>query len=190
MKRRSAIKSIAILTAGAALFPSCSDGLTVALSEGEKLGFTPHQQVWLETISEALLPKGDKSFTTIESFPAFASKMINYSAEAKDISTFVNGYNLCTEEIKNIYESEAKELSPEQIVEFFSTQLEITDEKEASELAASSDPILVEQTLAKTAFCKQIRGLAIEHLVTSKEYQEDYLEFKMVPDTYQACTTT
>lgn len=188
MKRRSAIKSIAIVTAGAALFPSCSDGLTIALAEGEKLSFTPNQQVWLEAISEALLPKGDKSFTTLESFPDFASKMLNFSTEAKDISTFVNGYNLCTEEMKNIYESGTKELSPEQIVAFFTTQLESPGEKEASELA-SSDPMLVEQTLAKTSFCQQIRGLAIEHLVTSKEYQEDYLEFKMVPDTYQACTT-
>jgi len=185
MKRRTAIKSLSLVAAGAALFPSCSDQLDLVLSPGQKLSFNQQQGVWLEAISDAILPKGDRVLTTFESFPKFISKMLTFSSSEEDISTFVNGYNLCTGDVKNIYDSDTKKIASEQIIEYFEQQL-----SPQGPLNNDVDDEAMKISAAKKSFCQKMRGLSIQHLTSSKEYQEEVLEFKLVPDTYQACLTT
>ncbi|GEM_PF-3237190 len=182
MRRRTALKSITVIAAGAALFPSCSESLILTHLPEEDLAFNGAQSTWLEAISEAVLPKGDRSLTTLESLPTFVAQHLNVLSSKKDLTTFVNGYNLCTEEMKGIYESETKELTSAQIISYFTDQLAVkeTPVEPVDELSELSNE-------AKKMFCQKMRGLSIHHLTTSKEYQEDVLEFKLVPKTYQAC---
>ena len=123
MRRRTALKSISVIAAGAALFPSCSESLILTQLPEEDLAFNAAQGTWLEAISEAILPMGDKSITTLESLPAFVAQHFNVLSPIEDLTTFVNGYNLCTEEMKGIYESDTKELTSAQIISYFTDQL-------------------------------------------------------------------
>jgi len=183
MRRRTALYNLSLITAGAALLPSCSDGLQLTWDNSKSLVLTPDQSTWLSSMSEAIVPNGDRTLTTFESLPDFVSKMVSFGHDKEEISTFVNGYNLCTDELKNIYESDTSELTSEQIIEYFVNQLEPEENTEEVD----------EQSLlnakAKTFFARRLRALSIQHVTTSKEYQEDVLAFKMVPDSYAACTT-
>ncbi len=184
MRRRTAIKGISVLAAGVALLPSCSESLVLTHLPEEDLDFNTVQGTWLEAISEAILPKGDSPLNTLETFPSFVAQHLNVLAPAEDLTTFVNGYNLCTEEIASIYESDTDDISPSQIVSYFTDQLSM--QKVAT--ASPDDQTEVDEE-PKKLFCETIRSLSIQHLVSSKEYQEDVLEYKLVPKKYQACTT-
>ena len=184
MRRRSALKSISVLAAGAALFPSCSESLVLTPLPGENLALNSSQSTWLEAVSEAVLPRTDKTWTTQEAFPRFVTQYLNLLAPAEDLTTFVNGYNLCTEEMSSIYESEAGKASPAQIISYFRDQL-----RDPVTETAPVDEITELNVAAKKLFCETIKDLSIQHVVSSKEYQEDILEFKLVPSKYQACVT-
>ena len=185
MKRRTAIKSLSAIVAGIALFPGCSDGLTIEFDPTKNFEFDNNQGVWLEAISEAILPKNGQTLTTLEKLPDFVSKMIAFSQPDEDQLAFYSGYNLCTEEIKTLHEISASELTAEQIISYFSVQLE----NEIPEIDETHDEITVQQIEDKKFFCLSLRGLIIDHLRTSKEYQEDVLEYKLAPgsDSYMAC---
>ncbi len=184
MKRRSAIRNISAIAAGIALFPGCSDGLKLSYEDGRELTFDDNQQVWIEAISEAILPKKDLTLTTFESFPEFVTKMISFSKSSEDQTRFVNGYNKCTEDIKTIYKTAADQVTPEQIVSYFEDQL-----KEDVIAAEKLDEDIIIDNTEKKMFCKNLRELAIKHLTTSKEYQEQIKEYKLVPGsgTFNAC---
>ena len=185
MKRRTAIKNVSALVAGIALFPGCGDGLTIEFDTMERLEFGKNQKVWIEAMSEAILPKDGQSLTTFEELPDFVSKMIAFGKSRKEQKEFYNGYNLCTQDIKLIHDTEASELTPKQIISYFSSQLE----NEIPDIDESHDEIAIQQLEDKKFFCQNLRGLIIDHLRTSKEYQEDVLEYKLAPgsDSYIAC---
>lgn len=183
MKRRNALKGLSALTIGITLFPSCNDGLTLNISEGKIAPFSKNQGIWINSISEAILPKGEDVITTYEPFPDYVFKMIHFDHSKKDQGSFFNGYNVCTREIKNLFDSKTDEISEEQIVDYFTSILkkEKINTVELTELEQQnkSDQIL---------FCETLRAMAIKHYTTSKEYQEQVLEYKLVPESYQSCS--
>lgn len=185
MKRRIAIKSLSALVAGIALFPGCSDGLIIEFDPTKGFEFDSNQRIWIQAISEAILPKDGQALTTLEELPDFVSKMIAFSKTEKEQLEFYNGYNLCTEDIKQLYETSASELTSDQIISYFSSQLE----SKLPVIDETHDEIAVQQVENKKFFCQNIRGLIIDHLRTSKEYQQDILEYKLAPgsDSYIAC---
>lgn len=181
MKRRSAIKGLSAIALGVTLFPSCSDGLTLVDNANNGFDFNEQQSMWIEAISDAILPKDGLQLTTFESFPQFVSKMVPFGKSNEDRLAFVSGYNHCTNDIKEIFQTNVEKVSPEQIIEYFedlfsnNSEVTMSDPKEAQEIAE------------KSLFCKELRSLSIRHLKTSKEYQEDILEYKLIPDAYNAC---
>ncbi len=180
MNRRTAIYSLATITGGMALFPACVDSLKLEITTGEKLFFNSNQSAWLEAISESVLPKGDLDLTTFESFTEFVSKMINFQKSGEQIDSFINGYNQCTKDIRKLYHSNIQMITPDQIVDYFSNIIE-------EELPQQFDPREEQNSIDKKYFCEEVRGLSIWHFTTSKEYQEEVLEFKMIPDPWEAC---
>lgn len=185
MKRRTAIRSLGALAAGVALFPGCSDGLSINFDPSKNFTFDNNQRIWLDAISEAILPKDGLSLTTYEALPDFVSKMISFDKSEGDQARFYNGYNLCTEDIKNINKASTSELTPTQIVSYFKSQLE--NQETPKDVALDEE--MLRQAEDKKLFCQDLRSLVINHLRTSKEYQEDVLEYKLAPgsDSYTAC---
>jgi hypothetical protein len=111
MKRRSALKGLSALAIGVTLFPSCSDQLALDPNITEGLIFSEKQSMWIETISDAILPKEGLNLTAFETFPEFVSKMIPFEKPAEDQIAFVRGYNNCTDEIREMFTSTRSVLS-------------------------------------------------------------------------------
>jgi len=186
MTRRTMVQSMSAIAAGIALFPGCGDGLHLDYLAENEISFNKNQSIWIEAMSEAILPKGGRTLTTYETLPQFVSKMMSFdnSTDEQEQTQFYSGYNLCTEDIKTLFEASTKNLTPEQIISYFDGQL-----KPKEDGPISTDVVKVDEQRDKTFFCQRLRRLAITHLRTSKEYQEEVLEYKLVPGSYQACVT-
>lgn len=186
MQRRNAIKSLSAIALGISLFPACSDGLAFDMTADNIHSFSKKQGIWIEAISEAILPKESSLISTFESFPEFVFKMVSFSKSEKDQQSFFNGYNRCTSDIKSINDTKTNNLTEDQIVNYFNSVLNTNRsevDKAMDEITEMNEENLRDQIL----FCQTLRTLAIQHLTTSKEYQEQVLEYKLVPDTYQSC---
>lgn len=181
MRRRSAIKGISALAVGIALFPGCSDGLTIDTTQPNFLSWDSKQGKWLEAISDAILPKAGREFTTLETFPNFVAKMLAFQKTEEEKLAFMNGYNHCTADIKEIFKTAAAKVEPDQIVTYFG---DIISGKPKEETVLDEVQILMNKE--KKVFCNTLRDLSIWHLTSSKEYQEEVLDYKLVPGTFTA----
>lgn len=181
MKRRSAIKGISAIAIGISIFPSCSDGLALDREMPNGLQFSSQQSIWMEALSDAILPKDGLQLTTFETFSQFVAKMIPFEKTHEDQKAFVRGYNNSTNDIKEMFQSNVSKVTPEQIVSYFenilNNNLEVT----------TDDPEEKQKLADKSAFCQELRSLSIQHLISSKEYQEDILGYQLVPGFYNAC---
>ena len=181
MKRRTAIKGISILTGSIILAQGCSDRILIELSPDQAFQLNQRQANWIEVISEAILPKEDKTFTTYDNFPNFVSKMIPFNYKSKETESFIAGYNACTEDIKELYNS-VSDVKDSEIVEYFKKINELTPSQPMDE---ESQLVLAD----KKFFCNEIRNYAIKHLQSSKEYQEEVREYALVPGFYNGCVS-
>ena len=179
MKRRSALKGLSALAIGVTLFPSCSDQLALDPNLTGEIVFNKKQGMWIETISDAILPKEGLQLTTFEPFLEFVSKMISFENSPGTQKAFVTGYNHCTNDIKELFNSQTDKVTPKEVTEYFAgilTYKELEGDIEENNIR-----------IHKMVFCKEIRSLSIRHLSSSKEYQEDVLEYQLVPGFYNAC---
>ena len=181
MRRRKAIRNIGIISAGLALLPSCGDRLLLAQVGEKAITFSDQQQIWLNALSEAILPKSDLTLTTYEPFPDFISKMITHLDQPEEQISFGHGYNNCTEEIRKLYNSNVEKITPEEIIDYFQSLLNQEDEQLDLD---TEEGIKLRDT---RYFSKKMRDLSIWHLKTSKEYQEEILEYKLIPDQWESC---
>ncbi len=182
MERRKALKGLAALAAGLTLLPGCRDKLQIEVRANKKLELNDAQSTWIEAISEAILPKDDVVFTTYESFSKYISKMVTFRNSEEAQVAFINGYNSCTRDISIIYETRTSKIKPQQIISYFER---ILGDQEPL-LNTSPEEMKVQKDIL--FFCHQVRKMSIEHLTTSREYQEQVLEYKLVPGSYISCT--
>lgn len=181
MRRRKALKNIGIITAGLFFLPGCKDKLQLDWRTEGPIKFNEEQQNWIQVISEALLPKNELKLTTYESFPEFLSKMICFEKSPSEQQVFINGYNQCTLEMKELYDRNISDIQSSEIVTYFSNF--IYSENPPSQ----SDPKQQLTWKDQKFFCQAIRQYSIDHLITSKEYQQDILNYQLIPVAYQAC---
>ena len=181
MKRRSAIKGLSAIAIRISLFPSCGDGLHMDNNIPKGLKFSEQQGIWIEGISDAILPKDGLQLTTFEPFSQFVEKMVRFEKSDEDQKVFVRGYNNCTNDIKEMFQLNVNKVTPEQIVTYFEKVLNNTLE------VTLGVPEEKERVAEKSVFCNELRSLSIQHLTTSKEYQEKILEYQLVPGFYNAC---
>ncbi len=178
MERRNALKSLGVIAAGLALLPSCSDGLTLLLSEEDSFDFSPKQGLWLNALSQAILPYGDHQITTLETFPDFVQKMIAKTKNEKDIASFINGYNLATAEIKTQYNRSASKITPTEVISYFKNVMTPS----RNELAQTPEEKL--QLADIRTFTSEVRNMSIYHLTTSQDYMETVDNYHIIPGTY------
>ena len=181
MKRRVALRNLAVISAGLTFFPACVNRLKLSLNDQGALQFSSDQSSWLMSMSEAICPKGARSFTNFEPFPDFVAKMVLHSKSEDDVKSFVSGYNACTAEIQKRSERSIENITAEEVVSYFEEILNVSNAP--SELSEEEAEIWNTQK----SFCQDLRGLSIWHLTTSKEYQEEVLNYQLVPSKYEAC---
>lgn len=180
MQRRLALKSITTICLGVALLPGCQDQLFIDPLQATTLNFNSAQGKWIDALSEAMLPKKDITLTTFETLPEFIAKMIPFHSTSEDQQSFLNGYNVLTKEMSEEFDVAPDDLTSEQIISKFESILY------GSKIEASTEEALKNHA-DKTHFSTIMRELNILFVKTSKEYQEEVLEYKLVPGFYNAC---
>lgn len=178
MNRRSSLKSLGVIAAGLALLPSCSDGLPLTLGPDGTFALDANQSTWINSLSQAILPYGDRAIETLEDFPTFIQKMIHQTSNPKKIASFVSGYNIATDQLKEIYNTSAANIKPSDVIEYFTKVVAPFDNTQLSpEEKAVQDDLKV--------FTNEMRGLSIYHLTTSQAYMEEVDQYNIIPGQYQ-----
>ncbi|MEO7960511.1 MAG: gluconate 2-dehydrogenase subunit 3 family protein [Ginsengibacter sp.] len=170
MDRRTSIKSLLVISAGAAIFPSC-------LQEGKKASITTRNlkisgadEELLSEVSESIIPKTDTPGAKDFSAHLFAIMMIDECAPPEDREKFQKGIKAFEDFSKKIANISFVKASPEQRAQIL-TSLET--KKEVSEDA--------------DFFFNSMKKLTLQAYTTSEYYLTKVRNFKLVPGKFYGC---
>jgi hypothetical protein len=171
MNRRTAIRKVAIISAGAALLPACHTADKSSLSL-QHLPLTGSQEKMLAALSDTIIPSthtfiGAKELKSHE----FVLTMMDDCASPDDQKKFTNGmiafeevckskwdraFENCTSQQRNelVKDLEQKKNVPEPVAEFYNT----------------------------------VKSYTLQSFVSSKEFMTDIRKYKLVPGpNYKGC---
>ena len=170
MKRRTAIQSIIVTTAGLAILPSCNF-FQEPLKVYKNIPLDRGQRVILSQLSEAILPKvGLEQFTTPESRVDFILTMLNDCSPKEEIDQYVAGLIDFQAYLTEKYNQSFTDLQPAQLTEMM-TQLTTSEEVPAS----------------IQSFFNKTNSLTQQHFRSSEYYMKNYLDFEFAPRRYEGC---
>lgn len=168
MTRRESLQTLAIATSGTLFLAGCTEADAISFIKKGRLSFNEKHLNYLGQISEAILPTthlGDQVTRPI----TFIMKMINEGMSAEGILKFATGfdqYKLMLKENKLKFKPKFSRLLAAKALE----ELEATEPKEEM-----------------IFFINQMKSLSIRHLKNSQLYQEDVMQYKLVPERYDGC---
>ncbi len=168
MKRRKAIRNLAIASAGMALMPACS-----AIDSGpvySNFTLEPDLGKLLTLVTEAILPKRGLDIQTPETTTEFVLLMINDCMEPEERQEYLIGLRVFRQFVRDKYEQPFSALNPEQHLLLF-------NEIEESELLPECLPFFLNTT----------KQLTIRHFASSEFFMKEYLDFEFVPGRYLGC---
>lgn len=168
MKRREAIRNIALASTATIFMTGCSDRNVAEFLVDGVLDLNKKHKDYLSKISETILPIDGLS-TKIDSPVEFITTMINDCTVSEDQTSYVTGFEqyklLMKENRMKIKSAEA-----EGVIDIITTALESNEPKE--ELIY---------------FINKTKDLSIRNLKTSEYYKTEVEDYKMIPDAYKAC---
>lgn len=168
MKRRKAVRNLALIAGGVAFLPGCS------LEEKEpvfdQLALEQGDYRLVDKITKAMLPRGDSPVETMEPTADFVLNMVNDVYMKKDSVRFVRGLKLFKQLIKDENRKTFAELNTQQHMLLFT---EITH--------SNIYPKSLKYFLSTT------KQLTIRHFTSSQSYMTDILDFEFVPGRYLGC---
>ena len=169
MTRRESIRNIAIASSGAILLAGCTEANAIEfLKEGKLLLNKRHLQ-YVGKIAESLVPVSHLG-DGVGNPTSFIMTMVNDCQSADDISKFTLGFDQFKLLLKE-NQTKLKSGTTDQILDQIKRQLD--SEEPPSEMVF---------------FIETIKNLAIRHLKTSKLYQQDVMEYRLIPTTYESCS--
>ncbi|MEL6390550.1 MAG: gluconate 2-dehydrogenase subunit 3 family protein [Bacteroidota bacterium] len=177
MNRRKAIGSLGAIAAGLTLLPACNDRLRLSQDDEGQIAFSSTQATWLGALSAAILPVSE-DIERPEAFETFVTRMINEVRSPAQRNSFINGYNLVTDHMKTMFNSNLKKITPDQMISFFKSPIVNLPED-------SLDPDQMQAD--STSFVREMRDLTLFQYTTSREYMKDVLEYNIIPKKYQGC---
>lgn len=172
MKRRTAIRNVVLVAAGAAFLKSCGEKpATITL---DHIPLTGSQQDLLNELTEAILPKTDfvgaKDLQTTE----FILTMVDDCASPEDQKKFADSMNAFDEACKAKVGDRFADCSADQRKQFLTL---IEGDKEKKELPAD----VVE-------FYRQIKGATIRNFTSSEPFYSQVRGITtLIPPKFQAC---
>lgn len=171
MKRRNALKSIVVVSAGAVIFPACQSAeVEPAIPVFENLTLDKNQYNLMEALSEYLLPKKDLFVTNPERTGDFILNMMNDCYSVDDGEKFVAGLKQFTHLIQSNFNTDFKEIAPEKKEEIITYIAEMNN---------SQNPLkfFFDKTLYYTK----------QHFVGSEYFLTKHLDWKFLPGEYKGC---
>ncbi len=171
MKRRTALRNIIIISAGAAVLPSCrvADQKAVAL---KNISVSGKQQEMLAALAESIIPKTN-NFVGANDLRAheFVLTMVDDCTSPEGQKIFTDGLSAFEDHCKKDYSTSFIDLSDQQRTELIKT------------LEANSD---LQDKAA--LFYKTAKQYTIQCFTSSKKYLLDIRKWKMVPGSnFKGC---
>jgi hypothetical protein len=163
MNRRTAIQNLGYLTGGTLFLPFACQEIGVPIYSNLPL-MNKKEQALIGHISLVLLPDDLQSFPAPESRQHFVLTMINDCSDAKQIATFVGGF-----------EAFQWALSPTQNINF----IELTDQEQMDFLSNQ-----FEQDTIIRDFLNVIKKYSLLHFETTEAYMTQYLKFEFIPGRF------
>jgi len=171
MKRRTAIRNIAIITAGAVFLPACNNTDTIAIPL-KKISVSAKEQDMLAQLAEAILPK-TKNFIGAKDLKSheFLLTMIDDCTSPDDQKKFTDGLKvfdkLCHDKFGQIFTG-------------------FTGEQKKSLLSDIEKKNGVSEEAAN--FYKTVKRYTVQSFTSSKQYMVDVRKYNMVPGSnFKGC---
>ncbi len=171
MKRRTAIRNIAIITAGAVFLPACNNTDTVAIPL-KKIVVSAKEQDMLAQLAETILPK-TKNFIGAKDLKSheFLLTMIDDCSSPEDQKKFTDGLKvfdkLCHDKFGQIFTG-------------------FTAEQKKSLLSDIEKKNNVPEDAAN--FYKTVKRYTLQSFTSSKQYMVDVRKYNMVPGSnFKGC---
>jgi hypothetical protein len=171
MKRRTAIRNVIILGAGASWLASCKNGTTTAPTDVvKKVPITEAQSDMLNALTETIIPTTDFVGAKELQSADFIVLMAEDCASPEDQQKFMDGMARFEEACQKKYSNAFVKCSDEQRLEFLTTIESKTD--------VSEDVI---------NFYQWMKEATIQSFITSEEYLTKVKNFSLIPGPYQGC---
>ena len=167
MKRRKALKQIAIVSSAALLWPGCN---TVDVPSYSKTPLDRKKWRIFQQFAEAVLPVDHAVYKTLEPRAQYILNIINDCVPQSEVILFNDGLQHLQDYLNNNSFKDLATLSEEELDEIFS-YLEGTGESDK----------------ALHNFYSYTRELAKQHFTTSEKYMTEHLEYKFIPGDYLGC---
>jgi hypothetical protein len=172
MKRRQAIRHIAIATAAAYLLPACHSEPTAAGPQYANIPLQADQRLLLEQFTEVILPKANTEIKPPETATDFVLTVLNDCSPPEDIHKYMAGLTELQSRVEQQYKTDFGALPPAQQAEVFAW-LAGTD--------GLPEPL--------NFFYEKTRGLAIEHFTTSEYFLKNVAHWEFAPGRFVGCAT-
>jgi hypothetical protein len=175
MNRRTAIRNVIIITAGAGLLPSCAGGEDKASIALKHIPITPNQENMLAELAETIIPKTN-NFVGAKELKAheFVLMMVDDCSSPEEQHAFINGMKEFDAACEKKHQHSFLKCTPEQRSEW----LKLMETKQPKQAVPKNAVLFYETT----------RRLTIQSFVSSKEYMIGVRNYKMVPGNhYKGC---
>ncbi len=170
MKRRQAIRQIAVVSSGLALLPSCNFQSSTAYKSYKHLPLKNKQYQLIDALQAAILPPENMPADIPESPLDYMLTKINDCYSMDDIQKYIAGLNDFQQYISNTFNKPFKKLNIEQKTQALNSIS--TDEKLPKSVKS---------------FVQTNKKLTVEYFTQSEAYQVNHFGFEFMPSRYAGC---
>lgn len=172
MQRREVLKSLALLTGGAVLVPSCNFEKEEILAAYSNLQITPSQQALLAQIADTILPPGKLKGAQDLAVQDFILVMVNDCLDQNDQTQFTNGlraFNAFSKKAGGRNFSKLESAEKEKVItEGLLIEADTTDESKK----------------AVRAFLSVTKSFTIQGFMASQYIMTEVKPYSLIPGTY------
>ena len=167
MKRRKAIKHLAILTSSMAVLPHCNFQSRPTFSN---IPLDDNQWNFMEWLTNAILPLDGVPINPPETAAHFVLRMVNDCMDPKDIEMYNIGMQLLDQRLEDEYRTSYAALNEAQHMLAFT---------EMANNERLPEPLLL--------FLNTTKNLVVRHFTSSRHFMEEYLAYEFIPGRYNGC---
>jgi len=172
MNRRTAVRNIVIISAGASLLPACTTTADESSLHLKNISLTGSQEKMLAELTETIIPKTN-NFIGAKDLKAheFMLTMIDDCASPEDQKLFTDGMKAFEDACKKKFNDSFAKFTPQQKSDLLKEMEAVKDQK---------DPA--------AKFYKTTKRYTVQSFTSSKEYLLDLKKWKMVPgNDFKGC---
>jgi len=167
MDRRTAIRNVIIIGAGASLFASCQDKASVAL---KNIPLTGSQEDLLSALTETIIPSTDFAGAKELESHKFILMMADDCASPDDQNKFMSGMKLFEDECLKKYSSKFIKCTQQQREEFL--------------LSIETGEGITEELVS---FYQTIKRYTIQSFTTSEAFLTKIRNYSLIPGPFKGC---